>query len=120
VPVAGGSHAGKVVVTGGGGASNGVRASRLQIWTELTSMNPRHGCGGAAVTIHGANFGATRKSTEVQWHGGDTTELEDATSIAVHVPSGAKRPANVVVNGRWSSEQRREAYGTVTATSSRA
>jgi len=63
----------------------------------ITSLNPTSGLLGVAVTISGANFGATQGTSAVTFNGIAATPTGwNSTSIGVNVPSGATT-GNVVV-----------------------
>jgi len=63
----------------------------------ITSLNPASGLVGTAVTISGANFGATQGPSTVKFNGIAATPTSwSATSIVVPVPAGATT-GNVVV-----------------------
>jgi len=63
----------------------------------ISSLNPTSGSIGAAVTISGANFGATQGSSNVTFNGSAAgISSWSATAIAVTVPTGATT-GNVVV-----------------------
>src|SRR5437879_6874623 len=92
--VASGATTGKVVVTVGGIASNGVNFTVTSSAPAITSLNPTTGPVGTGVTITGTNFGTTGTVT----FNGTTasTTSWSATSIVASVPSGATT-GNVVV-----------------------
>ena len=97
VTVPAGATNGNVVVTVGGVASNGVSFTVTTPAPSITSLNPTSGLAGSAVTISGANFGATQGTSTVQFNGTAATATSwSATSIGVTVPTGATT-GNVVV-----------------------
>src|SRR5579859_6494933 len=97
VPVPTGATTGNVVVTVGGVASNGVNFTVTAPGPGITSLNPTSGLVGTAVTITGANFGATQGTSTVKFNGTSATPTSwSATSIIVPVPTGATS-GNVVV-----------------------
>jgi len=92
-----GATTGSVVVTVGGTASNGVSFTVTAPAPSISSLNPTSGNIGAAVTITGANFGASQGSSTVKFNGIVATPTSwTATSIVVPVPAGATT-GNVVV-----------------------
>ena len=106
-----GATTGNAVVTVAGQASNGVSFTVIVLPPpSITSLAPNTGAPGTAVTISGANFGATQGSSTVTFNGVTATATSwSATSIGVTVPSGATT-GNVVVTvgGQASrSEERR-------------
>jgi hypothetical protein len=98
-PVPAGATTGNVVVTVGGVASNGVNFTVIPavLAPSITSLNPTSGAVGAAVSVAGANFGATQGTSTVTFNGTAATPTSwTATSIVVPVPAGATT-GNVVV-----------------------
>ena len=98
-PVPSGATTGNVVVTVGGVASNGMTftVTSPPPPPSITSLTPSSGSVGTAVTIAGANFGATQGTSTVTFNGtGATPTSWSATSIVAPVPSGATT-GNVVV-----------------------
>jgi hypothetical protein len=92
-----GATTGNVVVTVGGVASNGVSFTVTTPAPSISSVNPTSGNIGAAVTITGANFGASQGSGTVKFNGIAATPTSwSGTSIVVAVPAGATS-GNVVV-----------------------
>ena len=93
-----GATTGNAVVTVAGQASNGVSFTVIVLPPpSITSLAPNTGAPGTAVTINGANFGATQGSSTVTFNGVTATATSwSATSIGVTVPSGATS-GNVVV-----------------------
>jgi Bacterial Ig domain/IPT/TIG domain len=97
VTVPAGATTGNVVVTVGGASSNGVSFTVTTPAPSITSLNPTSGLVGSAVTISGANFGATQGTSTVKFNGTAATATSwSATSIGVTVPTGATT-GNVVV-----------------------
>jgi hypothetical protein len=95
VPV--GATTGNVVVTVGGVVSNGLIFTVTMPGPSITSLNPTSGAVGTAVTITGANFGATQGTSTVTFSGTPATATSwSATSIVTSVPTGATT-GNVVV-----------------------
>jgi YD repeat-containing protein len=87
---------GNVVVTSGGVVSNGIPFTLVTAPT-IYYLNPTSGAVASAVTINGANFGATQGTSTVTFNGTTATPISwSATSIVVSVPSGATT-GNVVV-----------------------
>ena len=92
-----GATTGNVVVTVSNVASNGSSFTVVAA-PSITSLSITTGAVGAAVTITGANFGASQGSGSVTFNGTTATVSSwSATSIGVTVPSGATT-GNVVVN----------------------
>src|SRR5208283_3753356 len=97
VPVPSGATTGKVVVTVGGVASNGVNFTVTTPAPSITSLNQMSGPVGTSVMIAGMNFGATQGTSTVTFNGtAGTPTVWSGTSITVPVPSGATT-GNVVV-----------------------
>jgi len=97
VTVPAGATTGNVVVTVGGAASNGVTFAVTAAGPNITSLNPTSGLVGSAVTISGANFGATQGTSTVKFNGTAAAATSwSTTSIGVTVPAGATT-GNVVV-----------------------
>ena len=91
---------GPVIVTTGSGASNGVTFTVSSSAPSITSLSPSSGVVGTAVTIAGANFGATQGSSGVRFNGTVATPTSwSANTIVVPVPAGATTgPVAVTVN----------------------
>jgi YD repeat-containing protein len=104
VTVPPGATTGPVIVTVNGQASNGVAFTVIQP-PSLSSLNPTSGPIGQAVTIAGANFGATQGTSVVTFNGVAATATSwSATSIGVTVPAGAATgPVVVTVSGQSSN-----------------
>ncbi len=84
-------------MTVGGAASNGVSYTVTTPAPSITNLNPTSGTPGTAVTIAGANFGATQGTSTVTFNGiAATVTSWSATSVVVLVPAGATT-GNVVV-----------------------
>jgi len=81
----------------GGVASNEVGFAVVPM-PSIVSLNPSFGPVGTAVTIAGGNFGSMQGGSTVTFNGtsAGTATSWTATSIVVHVPSGATA-GNVVV-----------------------
>jgi len=95
-PVPAGASTGSVVVTVGGVASNGV-VFTVGSTPSITGLNPNSAAAGTAVTIAGANFGASQGSSTITFNGTAATPTSwSATSIVAPVPAGASS-GNVVV-----------------------
>jgi hypothetical protein len=94
VPVS--ATTGNVVVTVGGQGSNGVAFTVIPT-PHISSVSPKFGPVGTAVTVTGTNFGATQGSSTVTFNGilGTPTGW-NAKNIAVAVPNGATT-GNVLV-----------------------
>jgi IPT/TIG domain len=105
VPIPVGATTGNVVVTVGGVASNGAPFAVTGAGPTITSLTPSTGWVGYAMTIVGANFGATQGTSTVTFNGtaGIPTSWS-ANSIVIPVPAGATT-GNVVVtvNGMASN-----------------
>ena len=96
-PVPAGATTGSVVVTVGGLASNALAFTATSTAPRLTSLSPTSGPEGTPVTINGANFGATKGSSQVTFNGTSASPTTWSTSrIVVPVPTGANT-GNVVV-----------------------
>ena len=97
VQVPGGASTGNVVVTVGGMASSGTLFT-VATPPNITKVWPTLGPVGMAVTITGANFGASQGTSTVTFGGASagTAPYWSDTSITVTVPSGAAT-GNVVV-----------------------
>jgi large repetitive protein len=97
VPVPSGATTGNVVVTANSLASNGVPFTVTASAPSITSLSPTSGTPGTAVTVSGANFGATQGTSSVRFNGTVATPTSwAASSIVVPVPTGATT-GNVVV-----------------------
>src|SRR5215831_13022105 len=95
-PVPSGATTGKVVVTVGGRASNGVTFTVVSA-PNITSLSPTSGVVGASVTITGVNFGSTQGTSTVTFNTTKATPTRwSASSIVTAVPVGAAT-GNVVV-----------------------
>ena len=96
VPVPANATTGPVVVTVGGEASNGVT---FTVGTDpvISSVRPASGPIGTTVAIAGANFGASKGTSRVEFNGAEATPANwSDTAITVAVPMGAAT-GNVVV-----------------------
>jgi regulation of enolase protein 1 (concanavalin A-like superfamily) len=100
-PVPSGATTGSVAVTVGGVASNGAAFTVSSTAPTVASLSPTSGAVGTAVTISGANFGATQGASSVRFNGTVATPTSwGASSIVAAVPSGATTgPVTVTVNG---------------------
>jgi len=97
VPVPNGATTGNVVVTSGGSASNGFPFTVTSPGPSITSLSVVSAPVGTAVTLSGANFGATQGTSTVTFNGTAATPTSwSTTSIVVPVPTGATT-GNVVV-----------------------
>jgi len=97
VTVPSGATTGNVVVTVSSQASNGLNFTVVPA-PSITSLSPATGAAGAAVSIAGANFGATQGGGSVSINGTAATPTSwSASAIAVSVPSGATT-GSVLVN----------------------
>jgi hypothetical protein len=100
VPVPMNATTGNVVVTVGGGASNGISFTVVPT-PSVTSLAPTSGPVATSVTITGTNFGATKGTSTATFNG--TTAAPTtwaAASIVVSVPAGASTgPVVVTVGG---------------------
>jgi hypothetical protein len=95
-PVPTGATTGNVVVTVGGQASSGVSFTVLASGPAITSLSPTYGGGGTVVTITGSNFGATKGTSTVSFHGTNVTPSSwSSTQIVATAASGN---GNVVVS----------------------
>lgn len=103
-PVPAGATSGPVTVTVDGQTSNGLSFAVVPTPT-LTSVSPSSGGIGTAVTLTGANFGATQGSSVVSFNGTAATPTAwSATNITAPVPSGATTgPVTVTVGGQLSN-----------------
>ncbi len=102
VPV--GAATGRVLVTVGGQASNGL-VFAVSPTPVIGGIDPTSGEPGTSVVITGSNFGAAKRFSTVTFNGAEAvTTAWSATSIAATVPAGA-RTGNVVVTvgGRASN-----------------
>jgi hypothetical protein len=98
-----GATTGPVVVMVNGVPSNGVTFT-VNTAPLITGIAPLQGPVGAAVTITGANFGATKGTSTVKFNGTTATPTTwSATSIVVPVPTGATTGPLVVTVGGLSS-----------------
>src|SRR5204862_1008145 len=96
MPVPSGATTGTVVVTVSGLASNSVPFT-VTVPPSISTLTPTSGPVGTAVTIAGANFGATPGTSTVAFNGTLATPTSwSAASLTVPVPSGATT-GNVVV-----------------------
>ncbi len=98
VPVPAGATTGNVLVTVGGQTSNAVAFTVTVPAPSISSLNPSSGSVGTAVSISGANFGATQGTSTVTFNG--TTAAPSSwgsSSIVVSVPSGATS-GNVIIS----------------------
>jgi hypothetical protein len=77
-------------VTVNGAVSNGVSFTVLPT-PNISSLSPTSGAVGATVNINGTNFGSSRGTSTVNFHGTAVTSYTSwsATLIKVKVPSGA-------------------------------
>jgi regulation of enolase protein 1 (concanavalin A-like superfamily) len=96
-----GATTGPVTVTVNGVASNGATFTVASPAPSVTSLSPTSGAVGTAVTINGANFGATQGTSSLRFNGAVATPTSwNASSIVAAVPSGATTgPVTVTVNG---------------------
>jgi IPT/TIG domain len=110
-----GATTGSVVATVGGMPSNNSTFTVTSPAPSIASLSPTSGAVGTAVTIGGANFGATQGASSIRFNGTVATPTSwSAASIVVAVPSGATTGAvTVTVNGVASNG----ATFTVTTTS---
>ncbi|MGO9131976.1 MAG: beta strand repeat-containing protein [Bryobacteraceae bacterium] len=102
VKVPTGATTGNVVVTVNSLASNGVG---FTVAPSISSVSPTSGSAGTAVTIIGANFGATQGASTVTFNGTSATPTSwNASVIVALVPNGATT-GNLVVtaNGMASN-----------------
>jgi hypothetical protein len=96
VPVPSGAASGNVSVTVGGITSNALSFT-LGTPPSITTLSPASGAVGAAITISGANFGATPGTSTVKFGAVTATPTSwSAGSIVAPVPTGAAT-GNVVV-----------------------
>src|SRR3984893_18551752 len=92
-----GAVTGNVVVTVGGQASNGSTFTVTVPAPSITSLSPSSGVIGTAVTITGANFGATQGTSTITFGGVQAIPTSwNGASIVTSVPTGAVT-GNVVV-----------------------
>jgi hypothetical protein len=99
-----GAVTGPVVVTVNGMSSPGVTFTVIPP-PSVTSLTPGSARVGDAVSIAGANFGATQGASTVQFNGVPATATSwTATAISTSVPAGATTgPVVVTVNGQTSN-----------------
>jgi hypothetical protein len=115
-----GASTGHVVVTAGGQLSNGLSFTVTVPVSPPTimSLSPTSGLAGTAVTITGANFGATQGSSTVTFNGTSATPTGwSATSIVTAVPSGATTGNVVVTAGGQVSNASNFTVGPLTGSS---
>jgi hypothetical protein len=97
VAVPAGATTGDLVVSVGGGNSNGVLFTVTSSDPSISSLSPGGGAVGTAVTITGANFGSSRGTSTVTFNGTAGTPTNwSGSSITVPVPTGATT-GNVLV-----------------------
>ena len=96
-PVPAGATTGNVVVTVGGGASNGVNFT-----VPITGISPQSGMVGTFVTITGSGFGASQGPSTVLLNAIPASVASwTNASIVVVVPAGATSgPFSVTINGQ--------------------
>src|SRR4029077_15801061 len=83
-----GAVTGGAVVTVGGQASNGSSFTERRSAPSIRSLSPSSGVAGTAVTITGANFGATQGTSTVFFGGVSAAPTNwSGTSIVVPVPA---------------------------------
>ena len=116
VPVPSGAITGNVIVIVGS-ASNALPFTvTTPAGPSLTSLSPASGLAGTAVTITGANFGATQGASTVTFNGTAATPTTwSASSIVVPAPSGAATGNVVVTVGGVASNGLLYTFGTQTA-----
>jgi IPT/TIG domain/Galactose oxidase, central domain len=104
VPVPSGATTGKVVVTVGGQASNGISFTVPMPAPSITSLSPTSGPVGTEMTITGTNFGATQATSTITFNGTIATPITwSATSILLFVPAGASTGPVVVTSDSQAS-----------------
>ena len=97
VAVPAGATTGDLVVSVGGGNSNGVLFTVTSSDPSISNISPGGGAVGTAVTITGANFGSSRGTSTVTFNGTSGTPTNwSGSSITVPVPTGATT-GNVLV-----------------------
>jgi len=97
VAVPAGAATGDLVVSVGGGNSNGVLFTATSSNPSISSLTPAGGVVGTGVTISGTNFGSSQGASTVAFNGTTGTPTSwSATSINVPVPTGATT-GNVLV-----------------------
>jgi hypothetical protein len=97
VAVPAGATTGDLVVSVGGGNSNGVLFTVTSSDPSISNISPGGGVVGTVVTITGANFGSSRGASTVAFNGTAGTPTNwSGTSITVPVPTGATT-GNVLV-----------------------
>jgi hypothetical protein len=100
-----GATSGNVIVTVGGGNSNGVNFA-VGAAPNITSLSPVLEQVGTSVTIIGMNFGSSQESSTVTFNGiPATTTAWSSTSIVTTVPTGATTGYVVVTVGGVASNQ---------------
>jgi len=104
-PVPTGATTGNVTVTVGGQVSNGMAFTVTIPAPSISSLSPGSGPVGTAVTITGANFGATQGSSTVSFNGTLAVPTSwSSTGIVVPVPTGATTGnVTVTVGGQVSN-----------------
>jgi hypothetical protein len=115
VPVPTNATTGNVVVTVGGGASNGVSFTVVPT-PNITNLSPSNGPVGTSVTIAGSNFGTAIGTSTVRFNGTPATPTTwSATSLVVPVPAGATTGSVVVTVGGVASNGASFTVGPATA-----
>jgi hypothetical protein len=105
VAVPSGATTGDVLVSVGGGVSNGVLFTVTSSDPSISNISPTGGTVGTSVTITGSNFGSSRGSSTITFNGTTGTPTSwGATSIVVPVPSGATTGNVVVTVGGVASD----------------
>jgi RHS repeat-associated protein len=96
IPVPSGATTGNVVVTANGAAGNGVSFTVLAP-PSVSTISPRAGPVGTAVTITGTSFGTTQGTSTVSFNGTSATPASWSDGqIVVSVPTGATTGSVVV------------------------
>src|SRR5207245_2286061 len=104
MPVPAGATTGSVVITVGGVASNAVSFTVTVPAPSVTSLNPASGLVGAAVTIAGANLGATEGNSRVTFKDTVATATSTgATIIVAPVAAGETTGSGVITVGGVAS-----------------
>src|SRR5258708_28956597 len=93
-----------ITKTGCNGATNSNPGGGNPPPASIASLSPTSGAVGTAVTIAGANFGATQGTSTARFNGTAATPTTwSATSIVVPVPAGASTGSVVVTVGGLAS-----------------
>jgi hypothetical protein len=104
VAVPAGATTGDILVSVGGGNSNGVLFTVTSSDPSISNLVPSAGLVGTAVTIIGTSFGSSQGTSTVTFNGTTGTPMSwSATSINVPVPTGATTGSVLVTVGAVAS-----------------